>query len=166
VTTHLTTGHLRPMTFLSRFASGTLTTRIGKGPSSNGDDGALVLQPAAANPARLDLAGPCGTRSASTCRSQPAALGESLVVKVRRLTPTERERLQGFPDQWTATDADGRRLSDTARNRLMGNATTVPVVAWIAGRLQAAHHASLGARGDRRRAADPASSAGEEAARG
>lgn len=48
---------------------------------------------------------------------------------VRRLTPTECERLQGFPDGWT----EGQ--SDTARYRQLGNAVTVPVVEWIAGRL-------------------------------
>jgi hypothetical protein len=68
------------------------------------------------------------------------------VVTVRRLAPIECERLQGFPDDWTAVDAGGQRLSDTARYRLMGNAATVPVVAWIAARLQAAHHATRAGR--------------------
>jgi site-specific DNA-cytosine methylase len=68
--------------------------------------------------------------------------GESEVSAPHRLTPTECERLQGFPDDWTAVDANGQPLSDTARYRFMGNAATVPVVAWIAARLQAAHHAT------------------------
>ncbi|GIV00827.1 MAG: hypothetical protein KatS3mg014_2442 [Actinomycetota bacterium] len=52
---------------------------------------------------------------------------------IRRLTPRECERLQGFPDDWTAG------LPDTTRYRLIGNAVTVPVVAWIARRLVAVH---------------------------
>jgi site-specific DNA-cytosine methylase len=44
---------------------------------------------------------------------------------VRRLTPKECERLQGFPDNWTNAN------SDTHRYRQMGNAVAVPVVQWI-----------------------------------
>ena len=44
---------------------------------------------------------------------------------VRRLTPLEGERLQGFPDGWTAEQ------SDPSRNRQLGNAVCVPVVEWI-----------------------------------
>jgi DNA (cytosine-5)-methyltransferase 1 len=49
-------------------------------------------------------------------------------AKVRRLTPMECERLQGFPDGWTAV----RGLSDAARYRMIGNAVAVPVVQWVA----------------------------------
>lgn len=48
---------------------------------------------------------------------------------VRRLTPTECERLQGFPDGWT----DGQ--SDSVRYRQLGNAVAVPVVEWISRKL-------------------------------
>jgi site-specific DNA-cytosine methylase len=44
---------------------------------------------------------------------------------VRRLTPVECERLQGFPDDWT----EGQ--SDSHRYKQMGNAVAVPVVEWI-----------------------------------
>ena len=46
-------------------------------------------------------------------------------TQVRRLTPLECERLQGFPDNWT----EGQ--SDTNRYKQMGNAVAVPVVEWI-----------------------------------
>ncbi|MBK7330418.1 MAG: DNA cytosine methyltransferase, partial [Dehalococcoidia bacterium] len=49
--------------------------------------------------------------------------------RVRRLTPRECERLQGFPDDWTAGQADIHRYKQ------MGNAVTVPVVEWIANRV-------------------------------
>ena len=49
---------------------------------------------------------------------------------VRRLTPTECERLQGFPDGWTDGQADSHRYKQ------MGNAVAVPVVEWIIGRIK------------------------------
>jgi DNA (cytosine-5)-methyltransferase 1 len=48
---------------------------------------------------------------------------------VRRLTPVECERLQGFPDNWTADQADSNRYKQ------MGNAVTVNVINWIGQRL-------------------------------
>ena len=54
------------------------------------------------------------------------------LVGVRRLTPLECERLQGFPDGWT----EGQ--SDTQRYRQLGNAVAVPVIAWIGRRIMEA----------------------------
>ena len=48
---------------------------------------------------------------------------------IRRLTPMECERLQGFPDRWTEGQAD------THRYKQMGNAVAVPVVSWLVNRL-------------------------------
>jgi len=56
-------------------------------------------------------------------------------TKIRRLTPTECERLQGFPDQWTALGKDGEIISDTQRYKCCGNAVTVNVVQAIMERL-------------------------------
>lgn len=50
-------------------------------------------------------------------------------MRVRRLTPTECERLQGFPDGWTAGYAD------SVRYRMLGNAVCVNVAEWVAKRL-------------------------------
>ena len=50
---------------------------------------------------------------------------------VRRLTPVECERLQGFPDNWTDGQADSNRYKQ------MGNAVAVPVVEWIISRMVA-----------------------------
>ena len=61
--------------------------------------------------------------------SQPLNTLAGMMVGVRRLTPIECERLQGFPDGWT----DGQ--SDSARYRQLGNAVAVPVVEWIAKRI-------------------------------
>ena len=49
---------------------------------------------------------------------------------IRRLTPTECERLQGFPDGWTEDQ------SDTQRYKQLGNAVSVPVVQAIIEKLK------------------------------
>jgi len=49
--------------------------------------------------------------------------------KIRRLTPKECERLQGFPDNWT------EGISDTQRYKCLGNAVSVPVISAIVKRL-------------------------------
>lgn len=59
---------------------------------------------------------------------------------VRRLTPRECERLQGFPDDWTRYDADGKEIADGPRYRMMGNSVAVPVFEWVAKRLVAVHN--------------------------
>ena len=50
---------------------------------------------------------------------------------VRRLTPTECERLQGYPDGWTAVGHDGKGISDTRRYQMLGNSVAVPCVGYI-----------------------------------
>jgi DNA (cytosine-5)-methyltransferase 1 len=62
---------------------------------------------------------------------------------VRRLTPTECERLQGFPDGWTTHRHDFKKntvveQADSARYKQMGNAVAVPVVQWLLTRLAVA----------------------------
>ena len=59
--------------------------------------------------------------------------GASQFTGIRRLTPTECERLQGFPDGWTGS------LSDTRRYMALGNAVSVPVAAWIGHRILQVH---------------------------
>jgi DNA (cytosine-5)-methyltransferase 1 len=60
---------------------------------------------------------------------------------VRRLTPTECERLQGFPDGWTQIAWRGKAVAacpDGPRYKALGNSMAVPVMAWIGARLKAA----------------------------
>jgi len=55
-------------------------------------------------------------------------------MKVRRLTPRECERLQGFPDDWTRIQWKGKKLEecpDGHRYKAMGNSMAVPVMRWI-----------------------------------
>lgn len=69
---------------------------------------------------------------------------------VRRLTPTECERLQGFPDGWTDIKkkcvktkdgykaVDVEETPDTPRYKAMGNSMAVPCMAWIGERIKKA----------------------------
>ena len=71
----------------------------------------------------------------TTLASQAGGLGPKTGLyqiedmKIRRLTPTECERLQGFPDGWT------EGVSDTQRYKTLGNAVTVNVIRHIAEKL-------------------------------
>ena len=69
-------------------------------------------------------------------------------VGVRRLTPRECERLQGFPDDWTLIDWKGKPSPDSRRYAALGNAVTVQVAEWIAHRIVAADAASYGPGAD------------------
>ena len=60
-----------------------------------------------------------------TLRSGGGGMAVAMPQVVRRLTPMECERLQGFPDNWTDGQADSNRYKQ------MGNAVAVPVVSWI-----------------------------------
>ena len=57
--------------------------------------------------------------------------GVSDGYKVRRLTPKECERLQGFPDNWTQYGKDDELISDTQRYKCCGNAVTTTVITAI-----------------------------------
>jgi DNA (cytosine-5)-methyltransferase 1 len=64
----------------------------------------------------------------------PAALQGSAV---RRLTPRECERLQGFPDDYTAVPYRGKPAADGPRYKALGNSMAVPVMRWIGERIAA-----------------------------
>lgn len=93
----------------------------------------FILEGELSNPMAFDLYNQRVTEKNQTLSasasdaSHQGAVWEGLVV--RRLTPIECERLQGFPDNWT----DGQ--ADSSRYKQMGNAVAVPVVNWIIGRM-------------------------------
>ncbi len=62
--------------------------------------------------------------------------GVATGMSVRRLTPVECERLQGFPDNWTAITWRGKPAADGNRYRALGNSMAVPCVKWILMRLR------------------------------
>jgi len=64
-----------------------------------------------------------------------ASVGGRMVV--RRLTPRECERLQGFPDSWTLIPWRGKPCPDGPRYKALGNSMAVPVMRWIGRRIDA-----------------------------
>jgi len=65
--------------------------------------------------------------------------GENVMVQhmaVRRLTPVECERLQGFPDNYTDIKSKNKPTPDGPRYKALGNSMAVPVMAWIGQRIQ------------------------------
>ena len=71
--------------------------------------------------------------------------GKEKTMAVRRLTPRECERLQGFPDDWTRIPYRGKpaeECPDGPRYKAIGNSMAVPVMRWIFERIEAAADAT------------------------
>lgn len=99
----------------------TLTAFMGTG----GNNVTMVYEPKSAFEENWAESEVKNTLRAGASKSSHAVLGSN----VRRLTPVECERLQGFPDGWTGEVADSHRYKQ------MGNAVTVNVIEWIGSRL-------------------------------
>jgi site-specific DNA-cytosine methylase len=70
--------------------------------------------------------------------NRPAVIKQQ-AMQVRRLTPVECERLQGFPDNYTAISWRGKSVDncpDGPRYKALGNSWAVPVVRWIGRRIE------------------------------
>ncbi len=79
--------------------------------------------------------------SSDTCNGPPNLLHSGMAV--RRLTPRECERLQGFPDDYTLVEYRGRLAADGSRYRALGNSMAVPVMRWSGARIAAVHEIVL-----------------------
>ena len=81
-----------------------------------------------------------GTQAASAVDISPSLSVKhtvAIVPNVRRLTPVECERLQGFPDHYTDINWRGKgHAPDGPRYKAMGNSMAVPVMRWIGKRIQ------------------------------
>lgn len=74
-----------------------------------------------------------GALAAEPGMKQQTYLSQS--VGVRRLTPRECERLQGFPDDWTLVLHRGKPAANGPRYKAIGNSMAVPVMRWIGSRI-------------------------------
>ncbi len=85
--------------------------------------------------------GPHARAHEETANDGAVTLGDGTRWVVRRLTPTECERLQGFPDGWTAIPWRGKpaeECPDGPRYKALGNSMAVPVMRWIGERTEEA----------------------------
>ena len=97
---------------------------------ANGGGQLAIAAPLTASygsPRRLD--------SSDTSNGPPNLLHSGMAV--RRLTPRECERLQGFPDDYTLVEYRGKSAADGPRYRALGNSMAVPVMRWIGERIAA-----------------------------
>lgn len=81
-----------------------------------------------------EVSGALGTNADRASGGAPMALRG---MTVRRLTPRECERLQGFPDDYTLVPYRGKPAADGPRYKALGNSFAVPVVRWIGRRIAA-----------------------------
>lgn len=77
----------------------------------------------------------CIDTGGSFASSQGGTVAVGPGSRVRRLTPRECERLQGFPDDWTLVPFRGKPAPDGHRYKAIGNSFPVPVVRWIGRRI-------------------------------
>ena len=108
----------------------TMSTHSGNGTSS----GPSVMQPIGFE-ANMSLQQPStgGVFQTLTRRTHASV---NVNMAVRRLTPVECERLQGFPDNYTDIKPRDKATPDGPRYKALGNSMAVPVMAWIGKRIQ------------------------------
>jgi DNA (cytosine-5)-methyltransferase 1 len=80
---------------------------------------------------------PCHTLAAGAHVPAICSTDTSRTMGVRRLTTTECERLQGFPDDYTLIPGN---KADGPRYKALGNSMAVPVMQWIGQRINLIHH--------------------------
>lgn len=106
-------------------------------PSSRGEH--LAVQPLGFSAGNSDKAYGIGITEngtppiragASGTNQSPTVMTPELAV--RRLTPLECERLQGWPDNHTLNRADGKQNADSTRYKMCGNGVAAPVAKWVA----------------------------------
>lgn len=73
----------------------------------------------------------CGTLSTGGGKAGQGRPCVAISAAVRRLTPRECERLQGFPDDHTLIPWRGKMAPDGPRYKALGNSMAVPVMRWI-----------------------------------
>ncbi len=97
-------------------------THKGSGVTYNYAEGKMAFPDLLTNPSRTILTGEGGTT--------PSRFKHIIKTEngYRRLTPVELERLNGFPDDWTKYDSNGKQISDAKRAFFMGNALVIGLI--------------------------------------
>jgi DNA (cytosine-5)-methyltransferase 1 len=112
-----------------------------QGGNNGGGAGGLLVAPAVALDMRGREGGAMmeGPHDTANIRAASGGSSRSYVLNqmaVRRLTPRECERLQGFPDDYTLVPHRNKPAADGPRYKAMGNSMAVPVMRWIGERIQ------------------------------
>ena len=124
--------------------AGALLARDYKGPGRADSLGRVIAQPVGADLYNGTLTGDKAVTLTTATGQGGANTGPSVIEKiirwiVRRLTPTECERLQGYPDGWTDlgewVDSKGKahKAADTPRYKALGNSIALPQWYYVLG---------------------------------
>ena len=138
VDTHATQGVAHPIAFNARQDPDSWADRTGP-LDTDGSTQAVAFQPTADC-----LTSAYGTKWNGNASATNGSLFAAHSMAVRRLTPVECERLQGFPDGYTNIPWRGKSESpDGPRYKALGNSMAVPVMRWIGERMSAYVNRSL-----------------------
>ena len=144
---HANGGVMPDIAFESRFvrngrgAPGTIVPplKAQSGQSGKGDAAPLVAFNITPSNSNKDYNARASDRAQAVTSggNRPSARGGDLIASsaVRRLTPRECERLQGFEDDWTLVPYRGKPAADGNRYKALGNSMAVPVMRWIGQRI-------------------------------
>lgn len=143
---HSLSGHPAPRREKGQAVAGTFKACAGSGGWSNSVDHAAAgyMIPSTGETAHCLNAGGMGRQDYETETLIAHSLrGEGQVddcvmasSAVRRLTPEECEKLQGFPSGYTAVPHRNKPAADGPRYKVLGNSMAVPVMRWIGERIQ------------------------------
>lgn len=132
-----------------------LKARDGKGPSSDGDGDGAILVPMVSHALRSEgfdasedapaiafgwqnssAQGVSASEHHSPTLDKSKVPGVGVGMQVRRLTPRECARLQGFQDDYLDITFRGKPASDSAKYKALGNSMAVNCMRWIGARIQ------------------------------
>jgi site-specific DNA-cytosine methylase len=122
--------------------TGDVAATMGTPGSSSNASGPTVMQPVGAfKPGQSAQAHSIGYESEMAPTLEAGSGGNNkpavhVGMAVRRLTPVECERLQGFPDSYTDIKSKNKPTPDGPRYKALGNSMAVPVMAWIGQRIE------------------------------
>jgi DNA (cytosine-5)-methyltransferase 1 len=102
-----------------------------------GDNQLAVAQPIGFKETADCLTASYGTKWNGNASADNGSLFVKQAMAVRRLTPVECERLQGFPDNYTDIKSKNKPTPDGPRYKALGNSMAVPVMRWIGERIKA-----------------------------
>ena len=120
--------------------SGEIMHALGTNPNATGRNAPTVAftlhdsDGTAGTATPANIAGAVRTRVPGSIENSSTTVAQHGLA-VRRLTPRECERLQGFPDDYTLVEYRGRLAADGPRYRALGNSMAVPVMRWIGERI-------------------------------
>jgi DNA (cytosine-5)-methyltransferase 1 len=114
-------------------------TSNGDGHSGYRDEHGLIMsfQPKFATRSHSGKPSAINHSLTTSCGTGDSALHIYSRMQVRRLTPRECERLQGFPDDYTLVPYRGKPATDGHRYRSLGNSWAIPKIRWIGERILA-----------------------------